>query len=220
MVMGVLAMVLGRSGSGKSASLRGFAPGEVGVFNVASKPLPFRARLPTADGAGYAAIEASLARNALRAYVVDDAGYLMQFENFARAKEQGYGKFTDMAKGFYDLLAAARGCDRDTVTYFLMHPDSDDLGRERPKTIGRMLDEKLCIEGLFSVVLDCEVRDGEHVFAHEPGPGSIAKAPEGMFPPGAMPNDLKAVDAAIRGYWGLAPLAKAAKEEGKTDEGV
>lgn len=207
--MGVLVMVLGESGSGKSTSLRNFEPDEVGVFNVAGKPLPFRKRLPRVDEAGYETIARTLEANNKRAYVVDDAGYLMQFENFQRAKEKGYEKFTGMAKNFYGLLRAAMATDGDTVTYFLMHPDRDEQGRERPKTIGKMLDEKLNVQGLFPIVIDCEVRDKRHVFVTQNEGLGLAKSPDGMLPE-VMDNDLKAVDSALREYWGMAPISGAA----------
>lgn len=209
--MGTLVMVLGESGSGKSTSLRNFEPGEVGVFNVTGKPMPFRKQLPQVPSAGYQVITKTLAANNKRAYVVDDAGYLMQFDNFGRCKDTGYGKFTDMAKSFYELLRAAMATDRDTVVYFLLHPDRDDQGREKPKTIGKMLDEKLNVQGLFPIVLDCEVRDGKHVFVSQNDGYSLAKAPMEMLP-GVMDNDLKAVDAAIREYWGLKPLTEEKEE--------
>mgnify|MGYP002519685997 FL=1 len=98
--MGNLIMVLGKSGSGKSTSLRNFEPDEVGVFSVAGKRLPFRSELPMVQHASYQRIAEILAANHRRCYVVDDATYLMQLDNFARAKETGYGKFTDMAVSF------------------------------------------------------------------------------------------------------------------------
>lgn len=204
--MGVLVMVLGKSGAGKSTSLRNFEAGEIGIFNVAGKPLPFRKRLPKADRCGYRDIAATLAKNDLRAYAVDDSTYLMQFDNFARANDSGYQKFTDIAVSFERLLEAAMATDHDTVVYFLHHPDEDERGNVRPKSVGKMLNEKLCIEGLFPIVIGCEVRDGKHVFSVEADERGIAKAPMGMFGADVFENDLKAVDAAIREYWQLAPL--------------
>lgn len=214
--MGILVMVLGRSGSGKSTSLRNFEPDEVGVFNIAGKPLPFRKKLPKADRCGYDAIGRALASNKLKAYVVDDSTYLMQFANFARSKERGYEKFTEMAYDFEQMLEAAMSTDDDTVVYLLHHPDTDERGNVKPKTVGRMLDEKLCVEGLFPIVIGCEVRDGEHVFTVENDGSGVAKAPIGMFADPVMDNDLKAVDTAIRDYYGLAPLKGAG--DGKSDE--
>lgn len=213
--MGVLVMVVGKSGAGKSTALRNFDEGEVGIFNVAGKPLPFRKRLTKADRCGYSSIEASLRANKLRAYVVDDSTYLMQFSNFAKAKETGYGKFVDMAVEFERLLECAMATDDDTIVYFLHHPDTDERGNVRPKSIGRMLDEKLCIEGLFPIVINCEVRDGEHVFSVEPDERGIAKAPMGMFEQAVFDNDLKAVDTAIREYWDMRPLSTVAGGDAK-----
>lgn len=212
--MGNLIMVLGKSGSGKSASLRNFEPEEIGVFSVAGKRLPFRNKLRVmSQDVGYIPIMKSLRANKLRCYVIDDAGYLMQFDNFARVKDTGYGKFTDMALAFEKLLKVAMNTDEDTNVYFLMHPDTSDMGYEKPKTIGRMLDEKLCVEGLFPIVIDCETRIGEngkpsHVFVTENDGRNLAKAPMGMFD-AVIDNDLKLVDTTIREYYEMKPTIDA-----------
>ena len=211
--MGNMILILGKSGSGKSTSLRNFEPDEVGVFSVAGKRLPFRSKLPVVQHASYARISEILAANRRRCYVVDDATYLMEFDNFSRAKESGYGKYVDMAVSFQQLLQRASWTSEDTNVYFLMHPDTDDMGREKPKTIGKMLDEKLCVEGLFPIVIDARVVQGEdgrpkHVFVTENDGTNLAKAPMGMLPP-TMDNDLRAVDEAIREYWGMRPIVDA-----------
>ena len=203
--MGNLVMVIGKSGSGKSTSLRNFEPGEVGIFNIAGKPLPFRKRLPKADRVGYEQIKSSLRKNRLRAYVIDDSTYLMQFEAFQYAKVKGYDKFVDMAQSFEQLLEAAMATDEDTIVYFLHHPQFADDGTSKPQTIGRMLDNQLNVEGLFPIVIECTVRDGRHVFVTENDGTNIAKAPFEMLP-AVMDNDLKAVDTAIREYWQLKPI--------------
>lgn len=211
--MGNLILILGKSGSGKSTSLRNFEPDEVGVFSVAGKRLPFRSKLPVVQHATYARIAEIMAANRRRCYVVDDATYLMQFDNFSRAKEVGYGKYVDMAVAFQQLLQRASWTSGDTNVFLLMHPDTDDMGREKPKTIGKMLDEKLCVEGLFPIVIDARVQQGDdgrprHVFVTENDGTNLAKAPIGMLPP-VMDNDLRTVDAAIRDYWGMAPIVDA-----------
>lgn len=217
--MGNLILVLGRSGSGKSTSLRNFGPDEVGVFAVAGKRLPFRSRLPVANNAGYPTITKSLRANKRRCYVIDDAGYLMQFDNFARAKERGYEKFTDMAMAFEQLMRVAAATSDDTNVYFLMHPEDDTDGTERIKTIGKMLSEKLCIEGLFPIVIDCETVANEggtpmHVFVTENNGSNLAKAPMDMFEP-VMDNDLRLVDSIIRDYWGMGPIVDRPSGEGE-----
>ena len=203
--MGVCVLVLGASGSGKSTSLRNFEPGEVGVLNVLGKPLPFRKRLDTTDHPDYRMCRACITSGRRRAWVVDDAGYLMANENFARVNESGYGKFTDMAHNFQQLVQDATMAPPDTITYLFMHAEADAMGREKPKTVGRMLDEKYCIEGACPIVLDCRVTDGRHVFVTANDGTNLAKAPMDMLPE-VMDNDLRAVDAKIREYWGMASL--------------
>ena len=180
--MGVSVLVLGHSGSGKSTSLRNFKSGEVGIFNVASKPLPFRSKLDKVDAPSYNTIYKTLRENNLRAYVIDDANYLMAFANFARAGETGYKKFTDFAVDFERLLETANNAtDSDTITYFFMHPDYDESGRMKPKSIGKMLDNQLTIEGMFPIVLMAENDDSGYHFVTKSDGSNPIKAPMGMF---------------------------------------
>lgn len=209
--MGICCLILGDSGSGKSTSLRNFEPDEIGILNVMGKPLPFRKKLPKVDHANYGTIQQALKANKLRAYVIDDSGYLMQLENFRRAKETGYQKFTDMALNFERVIEWATQTDEDTIVYLLHHYDAPDAnGVRHPKTIGRMLDEKFNIEGACPIVIQSTILDGKHVFVTKGDGFNGAKAPMDMLPD-VMDNDLKAVDTAIRDYWGLAQL----KREGK-----
>lgn len=204
--MGVSVLVLGHSGSGKSTSLRNFDDGEIGIFNVAGKPLPFRKKLSKLDHAVYNQIHQVLARNKVRAYVVDDANYLMAFQNFRLAKQSGFGKFTDMAVNFEQLLEAANNTNEDTIVYFFMHPDYDDAGRMKAKTIGKMLDNQLTIEGMFPIVLLADRDDSGFYFATQSDGTTPVKTPMGMFDEARIDNDLKFVDATIRDYWGMRPL--------------
>lgn len=205
--MGELCMVIGGSGVGKSASIENFEPDEVGIFSCAGKRLPFRKKLPVYNRPTYSQIKATLDANKLHAYIIDDSTYLMQFEMFEHAKETGYGKFTLMALNFEQLLEAAMATDDDTIVYFLHHPQFGDDGKAKPQTVGKMLDNQLNVEGLFPIVLEAKVVDGKHVFVTANDGYNIAKAPAGMFAADVIPNDLKAVDTAIREYWGMAPLS-------------
>lgn len=201
--MGIPVLVMGASGSGKSASLRNFEPVEVGVFNVASKPLPFRKKLATVNHADYSIIQKTLLANKLRCYVIDDSQYLMAFGLFARAKEVGYQKFTDCALNFYNMLSLIRDhTTDDTVVYLLHHTEYDDSGHIKAKTSGKMLDNQLTLEGLFSIVLLAETDGKEHCFITQSDGFTTAKSPMEMFPP-KIENDLKAVDTAIREYYGF-----------------
>lgn len=205
--MGVCVLVLGESGSGKSTSLRNFEPDEVGILNVMGKPLPFRKKMQVLNKAGYNQVLNALQKNSLRCYVVDDAGYLMQNENFKRIKESGFGKFSEMALHFQQLIDAATSTDEDTIVYVMMHYDLDANGRAKPRTIGKLLDEKFCIEGACPIVLQSTILDGRHVFVSKGDGYNAAKAPMDMLPD-VMENDLAAVDDAIRDYWGMAPRRK------------
>lgn len=210
--MGVSVLVLGHSGSGKSTSLRNFEADEIGIFNVAGKPLPFRKKLPKLDHAAYNQIHQGLQSNKLRAYVIDDANYLMAFQNFHMAKQPGYGKFTDMAVNFEGLLEAANKTNGDTIVYFFMHPDYDETGRMKPKSIGKMLDNQLTIEGMFPIVLLAENGEDGYRFVTKSDGTNPVKAPMGMFEEAVIDNDLKAVDDAIREYYGMAPLSDGGEE--------
>lgn len=161
--MGVPVLILGESGSGKSTSLRNFEPDEVGIFNVASKPLPFRKPLKKVDQASYHTILRALSSPKLNKYVIDDSQYLLTFEMFSKAKETGYGKFTDMALNFYNLIQfIIQKTPNDCLVYFLHHIERDEQGRVKAKTLGKMLDQQLTLEGLFSIVLIAENENGEY----------------------------------------------------------
>lgn len=206
--MGLPVLIMGESGSGKSASLRNFSQGEIGIFNVASKPLPFRKQLPCANGADYDLIVQTLQAANLLRYAIDDSQYLLAFEFFAHAGEKGYDKFTNMALNFYNLIRFIQfNTPPDCIVYFLHHVETsyDNAGNRRlkAKTIGKMLDEKLTVEGLFSIVLLCQSdATGRHFFQTQSGGNSTAKSPMDMFP-AEIDNDLKLVDDTIRDYYGL-----------------
>lgn len=201
--MGIPVLILGESGSGKSSSLRNFEPDEVQILNVANKPLPFRKKLPNIKNAGYVEIGKALQEGKYKTYVVDDSQYLLAFEMFDRAKETGYGKFTDIAVRFRNMLNfVIRGLPDDVIVYFLHHVETTDAGKVKAKTVGKMLDSQLTLEGLFSIVLLC-VADGQtHKFITQSDGYTTAKSPMDMFP-AEIDNDLKMVDKTIREYWEL-----------------
>jgi len=201
--MGIPVLVLGSSGSGKSASMRNFTPDEVGVFNVASKPLPFRNKLPLFNCADYGKIMAAMQKSDKKVFVVDDSQYLSVFANFQRAKETGYGKFVDMALNEYNLIQfVIRNLPEDTIVYFMRHIDIDEGGRVHAKTIGKMLDQNLGgLEGMFSIVLLAQTDGNEYFFQTQSDGYSPCKTPMEMFADRKIPNDLKAVDQTIRSYY-------------------
>lgn len=216
--MGIPVFILGPSGAGKSASLRNFEPGEIGIFNVAGKPLPFRNRLKVANNSGYDVILAALRKPSLNCYVIDDSQYLLAFELFDRADEKGYEKFTQMAVRFQRLIRQIQtSMPDDCIVYFLHHSELGPDNILKAKTIGKMLDEKLTLEGLVSIVLMAKADQEGYRFITQGQGMSTAKSPMGMFENLEIENDLKNVDDIIRAYYELAPR-KNPQQESKKEE--
>lgn len=215
--MGIPVLIIGESGAGKSTSLRNFEAEDIGIFSVSGKPLPFRKKMKVLNKATYKIIKGRFAekRKSPKAYAIDDSQYLMAFDFFGRAKETGFQKFTDIGLDFYNLIQAAIDLPSDVVVYFLHHCESQNDGKSKAKTIGKMLDEKLTVEGLFSVVLFAKT-DGEKYFFETQSDGfNTAKSPMDMFADKEIDNDLLLVDTAIREYWGLAPLKHVDEKQGE-----
>ena len=210
-------LVVGGSGSGKTYSIKGFAgcPSAVGVLSVEKGRLPFRSGIKTVKvpeafqgvttaaalhKAKYGWVEHVItASRPGMSLVVDDSQYLLANELFDRAQERGYDKFLDMASNFRHLVHYINTLDGGKIVYFLHHEETDADGRAKAKTIGRMLDEKLVLEGCFDVVLYCR----DHKFFTQGNGVSTAKSPEGMFDEIEIENNLKIVDDAIRAYYGM-----------------
>ena len=204
--MGVAVLVLGASGSGKSASMRNFKENDVRILNVASKPLPFRNvnKLKKADKATYAMIKGAIKSGQTLSYVVDDAQYLMAFESFDKINETGYSKFSAMAKNYEDMLRTIQeDTSPDTIVYIMQHIDKDEDGNIKAKTLGKMLDQQLTIEGLFSIVLLAKAEERRHFFVTQSDGTNPCKSPMGMFDEIEIDNDLKMVDDTIREYYGM-----------------
>ena len=214
--MSVPVLIMGPSGSGKTYSIKNFKPTEVGVISVEKGRLPFRsdikvAKIPKygddAEAKDYGAInrakyvwlEKAIASAKCKSIVIDDSQYLLVNELFDRSGERGYDKYVQMAANFRNLIHAINELEQeDKIVYFLHHTETGADGREKCKTIGKMLDEKLTVEGCFDIVLYCQ----DHKFYTQANGQSTAKSPEDMFDL-EIPNDLKAVDEAIRSYYRL-----------------
>ena len=210
--MGVPVLILGESGSGKSASMRNFKPGEIGIINVSGKPLPFRNQLKTVNTDSYEDIVKTIIAAKAKALVIDDAQYLMANEFMRTAKVTGYQKFTDLALNFWRLMQVViNNLPSDKIVYFLAHVERDANGNEKMKTIGKMLDEKITIEGLFTIVLKTVVQDRHYQFATQTNGQDTVKTPMGMFDDLLIENDLKMVDSTIREYYGISESNKEEK---------
>ena len=219
--MAIPVMIMGPSGSGKTFSIKNFAPDEVGVISVEKGRLPFKTDIKTIkvpkdpskgeardaaqlNAAKYAWIMNVITAAKAKAIVIDDSQYLLVNELFDRAYEKGYDKFVSMAAKFRDLIHFVNDLEDDEkIVYFLHHSETGPDNREKVKTIGKMLDEKLTVEGCFDIVLYCQ----DHKFFTQANGQSTAKTPEGMFEL-EIPNDLKMVDEKIREYYGMNKEAK------------
>lgn len=201
--MGIPVLVMGPSGSGKTYSLKNFEASDVSIFSVEKSRLPFQKKLPVMAHATYTEIEKVLSGTlSKKSYVIDDSQYLLVNESFDRAKENGFSKWTDIALHFRNLIHFINhSLPDDIIVYFLHHSEEVD-GRTKAKTIGKLLDNQLTVEGCFDVVLLAQMFDGQHCFITQSDGYTTAKSPEGMFN-ARIPNDLKAVDVAIRSYYGL-----------------
>lgn len=201
--MAVLVMVYGQSGTGKSTSLRNFKNEEVAVVNVSGKPLPFRGDIKPYNSDNYQKIIAAIQGTDRKSIVIDDATYLMVNAFMRNAKVVGYQKYTDMAYDFNALVEFCANLPDDKIVYFMGHSDQADDGREHFKTIGKMLDNYVTLEGRFTIVLKTVVQDGKYMFSTQNNGQDTVKSPMGMFEHALIDNDLKAVDDTIREYWGI-----------------
>lgn len=218
--MAVKVLIIGESGSGKSASLRNFEANEVAIFNVSEKPMPFKKKLPMMKTSNMKTIAEAIKQNDRNCYVVDDAGLAMTFYLFGKVNDKGYEKFTQVAKDFYDMVQSVDSCSDDTIVYFTMHMDrSDDGSKIKAKTAGKMIDSQLTLESLFTIVLYCVTDGKSHRFVTQSDGVTTAKSPMDMFPL-EMDNDLKAVDTAIREYYGLAKLGSPVQKKEKKQNGI
>ncbi len=206
-------LIYGKSGTGKSTSLENFGEKEIYLINVIGKRLPFKKKFVyttvTDDAEKIKRAMAKVPDN-VKTIVIDDAGYLMtnQFMLGHSGDKSGgntFDLFNRIADSFWSLISYIKALPEDKVVYLTMHEDTNDFGEKRLRTIGKLLNEKVCIEGMCSVVLRSEAMGGKYCFVTQNEGNDISKSPKGMFSDIRIPNDLKAVDTAIREYWGLTP---------------
>lgn len=208
--MGIGVLIIGKSGSGKSTSLRNFKSEEVGIINVISKPLPFKNtnKLKTINTDNYGDVKKILEGSKAKSIVIDDAGYLISNQFMRKHSTVGggnavYNLYNDIADNYWSLTEIVKTLPEDKIVYFMMHEDKNEFGDIKPKTIGKLLDDKVCIEGLFAIVLRAKKVDKNYYFFTQTTEGDIAKSPIDMFKDLYIDNDLKLVDNTIREYYGL-----------------
>jgi hypothetical protein len=213
--MSIATMVLGESGTGKSTSFRSMDPAKTLLIQVVAKPLPFKSKTwkPVKDGGNIIVLSnsqdicAAMRKTQRPIIIIDDLQYLLATEFMDRAHEKGYDKFTEMARHYYDVLTTATTLAPEKRVYLLSHTDTSDTGKTKAKTIGKLLDEKITVEGLLTIVLRTHVINGQYVFSTRNNGADTVKTPLGLFEDEHIPNDLMAVDEAIASYYELSQAA-------------
>lgn len=208
--MGIPVIIYGKSGAGKSRSLKNFKDDEIYLVNVIGKQLPFKGQFKyktTKDDITTIMSGLSMMKDkGIRTAVVDDFGYVMT-NMFMRGHGSGdqfklYNQIGDAVWNLINFIQSPAVAP-DAIVYLIMHEDLDDAGASKLRTIGKLLDQKVCIEGMVTVVLHAVIKGDRHLFETQSNGATIAKSPEGMFADVEVENDLKAVDEAIRKYWNI-----------------
>lgn len=213
--MSTATLILGESGTGKSTSMRNLEPTRTLLIQAIRKPLPFKSaawkvfnketartgNIVVTDNA--AEIIAAMTKSKRPVIVLDDFQYVLANEFMRRSNEKGFEKFTEIGRSAWDILRAAADLSDEKRVYILSHTTSDETGHTKIKTIGKMLDEKITVEGMFTMVLRTHVTDGRYFFSTKNNGRDTVKSPMGMFDEQFIDNDLAAVDAALCGYYGI-----------------
>lgn len=216
--MSIATMIIGQSGTGKSAAMRNMDPATTLLIQTIPKPLPFRSNAwkPVKDGGNILVsavaetIIQSMHKTMRPIVVIDDFQYLLAVEFMARASETGYAKFTEMARHYFDVLTAAAQLAPHKRVYLLSHTDTSEAGQVKAKTIGKLLDEKITVEGLVTIVLRTHVINGQYVFSTRNNGQDTVKTPMGMFESEHIPNDIAEVDKTIVDYYQLSQVTPVA----------
>lgn len=214
--MAITTLVLGNSGTGKSTSMRNLDPAKVLLIQAIGKPLPFKAgkwkplskdspdgSILVSDNAD--SIKTFMTKTKKKIIILDDSNYIMANSFMRRALETGYQKFTEMAQQTFSIFETANSLPEDVRVYLFSHTQVGEDGVARYRTVGRMLDERLSLEGMVTICLKSIVTDGAYYFATKNAGNDTVKTPMGMFDKDFIDNDLAAVDAAICNYYDLIP---------------
>lgn len=222
--MSIATLILGESGTGKSTSLRNLNPEKVSVYQCTNKPLPFRAKewgksvfnysqLCSVKGIEHPLSPANtilrfLTESQKDILIIDDFQYLMSYE-FMRGvglkyeKNEAFERFNWIGRNAWSVIDCAVNLPPHKRVYILAHTETDNFGKTKIKTIGKMLDEKITLDGMFTICLRTKVEDGNYTFTTQNSGSDTVKSPIGLFEQKEIPNDLKFVDDTICEYWGI-----------------
>lgn len=212
--MGNPVLILGESGCGKSTSMRNLNPDDCFIIQPIRKMLPFRNSFKQMSKEGgqikvtdNTAIVIKMIDGAVKLgkkmIIIDDFQYIMANEFMRRSKEKSYDKFNDIGFNAWSVINHAQAVKSDIRVYFMSHVETDMNGKTKIKTIGKMLDEKITLEGMFTIVLGASVSDGNYTFTTQNGGNDTLKSPMGMFESLQIDNDLQMIDDTIVEYYNL-----------------
>lgn len=212
--MGIPVLILGESGCGKSTSIRNLSVESTVIVQPIRKRLPFRNSFTemTKEGGQIKATDnaemiikliTAAAKAGKKALIIDDFQYVMANEFMRRSKEKSFDKFNDIGFNAWSIINHAQSVEGDMRIYFMSHVETDMAGKVKIKTIGKMLDEKITIEGMFTIVLGASVSDGKYTFLTQNNGSNTVKSPMGMFEGLHIDNDLNEVDNTIIEYYNL-----------------
>lgn len=203
-------LIIGKSGSGKSTSMRNCVDNENWILIKAiKKPLPFKGKIPSAVTDDYSKIMKAMASTTAKNIVIDDAGYLitnhfMKGHSSAGSGNGVFSLYNSIGDYFWNLIQfITNSLPDEKIVYIIMHEDKNEFGDIKPKTIGKLLDEKVCLEGMFTIVLRCIEESGNHLFATQSHDGAVSKSPIGMFEELTVDNDLILIEKVVREYYEL-----------------
>lgn len=203
--MAQMVLVIGESGTGKSASLRNCDPATTALVNPVGKPLPFKNKFEMLNNVTDARKICKYMRDQAAAgkklIAVDDFQYILAVPYMYRIKETGWDKYNDFGANYFEIIEVCKDLPDDVVVVYYSHLETLDNGLTTVKLIGKLLREKITIEGLFTVVLRTGVAEAKYYFYTQNSGRDTVKSPIGMFPTYAIDNDMNYVADKIRNYY-------------------
>lgn len=212
--MAIVTLILGTSGTGKSTSMRELDPAKTLLIQALKKPVPFKRAgwgyLSNGNASGNIIVSDKssdiinfMKRTKREIIVLDDFQYVMANEFMRRVDEKGYDKFNDIGRNAWEIMNSAAALPDHVRVYILSHTEETDAGKTKMKTLGKMLDDKVCLEGMVTIVLQTDVLDRDYRFVTQSNGRTTCKSPMGLFEEDTISNDLSAVDAAITEFYSL-----------------
>ena len=200
-------LIMGESGTGKSTSIRNCDPAITAIINPVGKPLPFRGSKHftqlngVTDANEICDFMKEQAKAGKKIIIVDDFQYILAIPFMERIKETGWDKYNDFGANYFNIIDVCNELPEDVCVYYMTHTETLDNGVTTVKLIGKLLREKITIEGLFTIVLKTGVNEGKYYFFTQNSGKDTVKSPLGMFDAFSIENDLSYVDAKIRNYY-------------------